>query len=103
MESGVNSSELRKGINLAVDAIVAEINRTSIPVKSKKQIEEVATISANGDKNIGQLLAELFEKVGHQGSITIADSKTLNHEIEFVEGMRFDRSYVSPYFLTDAK
>lgn len=63
----------------------------------------MASISANGDKNIGKLLAELFEKVGHQGSITIGQSKTLKHEIEFVEGMRFDRGYISPYFLTDQK
>jgi chaperonin GroEL len=75
----------------------------SVPVKNRQQIEAVASISANGDKNIGKLLAELFEKVGNQGSITIGQSKTLKHEIEFVEGMRFDRGYISPYFLTDQK
>lgn len=103
MEAGVNSADLRKGIQKAVDAIVAELKRMSVPVKDRKQIESVATISANGDKKIGALLAELFEKVGNQGSITIGQSKTMHHEIEFVEGMRFDRGYISPYFLTDQK
>ena len=66
-------------------------------------IENVATISANGDKEIGKLISELMDKVGNHGTITVSDGKTLNHEIEFVEGMKFDRGYISPYFVTDAK
>jgi chaperonin GroEL len=79
MEAGVNSANLRKGVQKAVDTIVSELKKMSVPVKNRHQIEAVATISANGDKNIGKLLAELFEKVGHQGSITIGQSKTLKH------------------------
>lgn len=72
-------------------------------VKGKEQISHVATISANGDKEIGELLSTLMEKVGDHGSITVSDGKTLNHEIEFVEGMKFDRGYISPYFVTNQK
>jgi chaperonin GroEL len=75
----------------------------SVPVKSNANIANVATISANGDKEIGNLLAEIMEKVGEHGTISVTDGKTLNHEIEIVEGMKFDRGYISPYFVTNNK
>ena len=75
----------------------------SIQVESKDQIRSIATISANGDEEIGTLLADLLEKVGKEGVISIGQSKTLKHEIEFVEGMKFDRGYISPYFVNNQK
>ena len=103
VEVGVNLTEMKKGIDLAVHTIVQELKKISIPVKDKSQIKSVATISANGDENIGELLSELLEKVGNAGVITIGQSKTLKHEIEFIEGMKFDRGYISPYFVTSHK
>lgn len=88
---------------MAVEAVVKDLKARSKPVKTKELIESVATISANGDAEIGKIIAELMEKVGDHGTITVADGKTLNHEIEFVEGMKFDRGYISPYFVTDPK
>lgn len=93
--------DLRRGINLAVEETVKLLKNASKPVKTKEMIANVATISANGDKEIGNLIAELMEKVGEHGTITVADGKTLHHEIEFVEGMKFDRGFISPYFVTN--
>ncbi len=76
---------------------------TSTEVRGKEAISNVATISANGDREIGNMLAELYEKVGIHGTITIQEGKTLHHEIEYVDGLKFDRGYVSPYFVTDDK
>jgi chaperonin GroEL len=101
--AGMNPMDLRRGINLAVEEVVRELKTMSRQVKGKEQISHVATISANGDKEIGELLSTLMEKVGDHGSITVSDGKTLNHEIEFVEGMKFDRGYISPYFVTNQK
>nr|CAI39019.1 hsp60, putative [Paramecium tetraurelia] len=101
--AGLNPMDLRRGINLACEAVVKDLKSRSKPVKSKDMIENVATISANGDVEIGKLIAELMDKVGEHGTITVSDGKTLNHEIEFVEGMKFDRGYISPYFATDPK
>lgn len=95
--------DLRRGINLAVDKITEQLKIMSVPVKSNSNIANVATISANGDKEIGNLLAEIMEKVGEHGTISVTDGKTLNHEIEIVEGMKFDRGYISPYFVTNNK
>jgi chaperonin GroEL len=101
--AGLNPMDLRKGINLAVEAVVADLKKNSKPVKTKDMIASVATISSNGDTEIGELIAQLMDKVGDYGTITVADGKTLHHEIEFVEGMKFDRGYISPYFVTDPK
>lgn len=100
---GVNLTEMKKGIDLAVSTIVKELAKISIPVKDKAQIKSVATISANGDEHIGEMLSELLDKVGRSGVITIGQSKTLKHEIEFIEGMKFDRGYISPYFINNHK
>jgi len=94
---------MKKGIDLAVETLVAELHKISIEVKDRSQIKNVGTISANGDEQIGELLADLIEKVGQTGVITIGQSKTLKHEIEFVEGMKFDRGYISPYFINNQK
>ncbi len=76
---------------------------TSTEVRGKEAISNVATISANGDREIGNMLAELYEKVGIHGTITIQEGKTLHHEIEYVDGLKFDRGYISPYFVIDDK
>lgn len=101
--AGMNPMDLRRGVNLAVEAVVEDLKKRSKPVKTQEMIANVATISANGDKQIGDLIAKLMEKVGEHGTITVADGKTLQHEIEFVEGMKFDRGFISPYFVTDPK
>lgn len=103
VQTGVHLSEMKKGIDLAVSTIVQELKKMSTPVESKSQIKSIATISANGDQEIGGLLADLIEKVGRSGVISIGQSKTLKHEIEFVEGMKFDRGYISPYFINNQK
>lgn len=76
---------------------------TSTEVRGKEAISNVATISANGDREIGNMLSELYEKVGIHGTITIQEGKTLHHEIEYVDGLKFDRGYISPYFVIDDK
>lgn len=100
---GMNPMDLRRGINLAIDKVVERLKEMSTPVKGKQEIADVASISANNDKELGTLIAELFEKVGNSGGITVEEGKTLNHEIEFVEGLKFDRGYQSPYFATNPK
>jgi chaperonin GroEL len=94
---------LKRGIDQAVEFITNELKATSTEVRGKEAISNVATISANGDREIGNMLAELYEKVGIHGTITIQEGKTLHHEIEYVDGLKFDRGYVSPYFVTDDK
>lgn len=103
MEAGLNPTHLKKGIDKAIDFVSEELKRRSTEVRGKDAISNVATISANGDRGIGNMLADLYEKVGVHGTITIQEGKTLHHEIEFVDGLKFDRGYISPYFVTDEK
>lgn len=103
VESGVNTIALKRGIDKAVEAVVAEIKKLSTKVKDKKEIAQVGTISAHGDTVIGNLLAEAVDKVGNDGVITVEEAKGVETKLRFVEGMQFDKGYASPYFVTDAE
>ena len=100
--AGANPMDLRRGIDLAVAAVVAELKVKAKKVTSNDEIAQVGTISANGDTEIGAKIAEAMKKVGSEGVITVEESKTLDFELEVVEGMQFDRGYLSPYFITNA-
>ncbi len=101
--AGANPMSLRRGIEKGVEKIVEDLRKQSKKISSTEEITQVATISANNDKEIGRLIGETMEKVGKDGVITVDESRTMNNEIEFVEGMNFDRGYVSPYFVTDTE
>jgi chaperonin GroEL len=99
--SGLNPMDLKRGIDIAVDAVVKELKTNARKITSNSEIAQVGTISANGDEEIGRYLAEAMEKVGNEGVITVEEAKTAETELEVVEGMQFDRGYLSPYFVTN--
>mmetsp|Transcript_29223 Transcript_29223/g.92476 ORF Transcript_29223/g.92476 Transcript_29223/m.92476 type:complete len:568 (+) Transcript_29223:49-1752(+) len=101
--AGMNPMDLRRGINLAVDAVLADLKARTKMISTKEEIKNVATISANSDHEIGEIIASAMERVGKEGVITVQDGKTLENELEVVEGMKFDRGYISPYFVTSPK
>ncbi|EFJ52217.1 hypothetical protein VOLCADRAFT_79395 [Volvox carteri f. nagariensis] len=101
--AGMNPMDLRRGINMAVDHVVSVLKGRAKMISTTEEIAQVGTISANGEREIGDLIARAMEKVGKEGVITVNDGKTLDNELEVVEGMKFDRGYISPYFVTDQK
>jgi len=101
--AGVSPMSLKRGIDKGVEAVVAELKSISKPTKDKKEIEQVGTISANSDETIGKLISEAMEKVGKEGVITVEEAKSMETTLEVVEGMQFDKGYISPHFVTDAE
>jgi len=101
--AGMNPMDLKRGIDLAVEAVVEDVKKRSKKVSTNEEIAQVGTISANGDKEIGEMIAKAMQKVGNEGVITVEEAKSLETELDVVEGMQFDRGYISPYFVTNAE
>ena len=103
MAAGANPMDLRRGIDQAVRAVVDQLKAKSKKVTNNEEIAQVGTVSANGDSEIGKMIAEAMQKVGKEGVITVEEAKSIETELSVVEGMQFDRGYISPYFITDAR
>ncbi len=101
--AGMNPMDLKRGVELATHAVVDDLNKRSKKIKSSAEIAQVGTIASNGDTEIGQMIATAMEKVGNEGVITVEEAKSLDTELDIVEGMQFDRGYISPYFITDSE
>src|ERR1700753_3603595 len=101
--AGMNPMDLKRGIDIAVSAVVKDIEKRAKKVASSAEVAQVGTISANGDKQIGKMIADAMQKVGNERVITVEEAKSLDTEVEIVEGMQFDRGYISPYFITNAE
>ncbi|MCZ8036467.1 MAG: chaperonin GroEL, partial [Novosphingobium sp.] len=101
--AGMNPMDLKRGIDLAVEAIVADLKKNSKKVTSNAEVAQVGTISANGDESVGKMISTAMQKVGNEGVITVEEAKTAETELDVVEGMQFDRGYLSPYFITNSE
>src|SRR5262249_34852466 len=101
--AGMNPMDLKRGIDLAVNAVVADIKKRAKKAGSSSEVAQVGTISSNGDTTIGKMIASAMQKVGNEGVITVEEAKALETDVEIVEGMQFDRGYLSPYFITNAE